>query len=217
MTNTARKAVLFGAHLTDTSPRCLHRRDPGSYSVPSLSSGALPSVFTTGEPNVVEGVEQGLLPPTYQPQKQQQQQQQQQWINENWAQHTGAASSTSAASPWEESFSAAHGEQGSPDVCQPDCRAHSEAFHDANMLLDKLDVAPKRMCLSWEKRKTDEVLSWLYKQATSDPLSSPRPDSPCGPAASSSQPTIHDAELLRICETPSPLTRQMSRVPGADS
>lgn len=189
----------------------LSRRDPGPYTIPNLSSGLLPSVFVGDEHVLVDGVHEALLPATSQllqqqqqqlqkqREQQQQQQQQRQRPREEWPQYAQATtSSTGWDDHWQGLSPAMIQRDGSPGGCQPDCGIHTEAFHDARVLLAKIIDFPGQYVQQWQPGRTDEVLLWLNQQASFEP-SSPS-GSLSGSASLPFQPTRQDAELLRICE-----------------
>lgn len=93
-------------------------------------------------------------------------------------------------------------------TCPPDCAAHSEAFHAAEVLLRKIVTFPARFTQQWQAEKTDEVLYWLDQQAFSNAANNG--------TGLPFQPTRQDAELLRICECHSDRTCALSLGEEAD-
>lgn len=91
-------------------------------------------------------------------------------------------------------------------ACGPSCTVHTEAFHESLVLLRRRNELPAQFIQRWQTGRTDEILSWLVQQQgtlTSPPSSVPGTDQAHLPIP----PTRLNAELLRVCESPSRLVR----------
>jgi hypothetical protein len=89
-------------------------------------------------------------------------------------------------------------------ICSLDCKVHTEAYHDALVLLDRRNQLPAQFVHGWQSNRTDEIMSWFSQQENmpSSPSPSPSPVRADGqlhldqPAL----PTRQDGEMLRVCQ-----------------
>lgn len=179
-----------------------HSEGAGSYPITNLPFGLLPSVFAGDEHVLIAGVAEALLP-AVQPQSQQQHQ----WPCTNWGDEEDSMVPTTWndywSGLWAASFERDVGSLQSVEsnVCQPECKMHSEACHSAATLMSKIIAFPANYVQQWRPEKTEEVLFWLNRQMAFDASS---PTSASRRLTLAFQPTRQDAELLRICECQDP-------------
>lgn len=100
--------------------------------------------------------------------------------------------------PWPVTMGTGKSDRTAEPACPPDCALHSQAAHDASMLLRKINAFPARYVELWQPDGTDDVLRWLHFQ---NPAASPSlPSQVDALAAPTAGPSREDAVLLRLCK-----------------
>lgn len=85
-----------------------------------------------------------------------------------------------------------------PTVCSFDCDVHTEAYHDALVLLNRRNQLPAQFIHGWQSTRTDEIVSWFVQQEhVSSPASLICAD---GQVHQPTLPTRQDGEMLRVCK-----------------
>lgn len=187
---------------SDSSTAWPNRRsDTETCHVLTTPSGLFPSAFLGDDLVPVEGVSQPLLPTCpsllYQ---------QQCWPSTGWPQFAETPTSpTGWGSHWQGLWSVSFGrddvdpcQQVESSICQADCMVHTEAFHAAAVLLNKIIGFPAQFVHQWRPERTDEIFFWLSQQVSFEPVSPLNLTH--GVPSLPFQPTRQDADLLRICE-----------------
>lgn len=83
-------------------------------------------------------------------------------------------------------------------VCSFDCEIHTEAYHDALVLLYKRNRLPAQFIQGWQPARTDEIMLWFVQQE--HVLSPPSLAYADGQLHQPTLPTRQDGEMLRVCK-----------------
>lgn len=151
-----------------------------------MSFGQLPPPFIEDELIHIEGVSRPLLPPK----------------SDARTQVRASASSPDSPSHWQAVWPTKLAPRETDPIaepaCPPDCTLHSQAAHDASIVLRKMNAFPARYMEQWQPDGTDDVLYWLQLQSPA--VSTPPPPSQVDAAEmSTTDPNVEDAVLLRLC------------------
>lgn len=164
----------------------------------------MPLPFSGDEHVVVDGVDQPLLPPitTFSLQ------------HESWSQAIIQSPiywpvgfdpqyqlqvPVSSTSPRKAFWAPVPPESGTilaANMCSFDCDVHTEAYHDALLLLKRRNDLPSQFMHGWQSARTDEIMSWFVQQEHVSSASS----LVCadGQAHQPALPTRQDGEMLRV-------------------
>lgn len=83
-------------------------------------------------------------------------------------------------------------------VCSFDCDVHTEAYHDAIVLLNRRNHLPSQFIHGWQSTRTDEIVSWFVQQDHASSSSSLVYTD--GQVHQPALPTRQDGEMLRVCK-----------------
>ncbi|KAI3398421.1 hypothetical protein diail_9241 [Diaporthe ilicicola] len=168
------------------------------------SPGLLPLPFTGDEHISLDGIDQSLLPPRREPPLQQVAwspvvQSPVYWSSMDFDArnrlHAPEALVSHRQSLWASTSQGAISPL-TPPVCGFDCATHTEAFHDALVLLNLRNELPARFIQRWQHSRTDEILTWLIQQEHIP--SSPLLTCADGRTNQLAAATRRDAEMLRV-------------------
>lgn len=83
-------------------------------------------------------------------------------------------------------------------VCSFDCEIHTEAYHDALVLLSRRNQLPAQFIQGWQPTRTDEIMLWFVQQEHAP--SSTSLVCADGQVHQPALPTRQDGEMLRVCK-----------------
>lgn len=189
--------------LTDKSRSGDGTRPPGQTLV---SSPSLPLPFSGDEHVALDGVDQPLLPPrtalsphhaSWSPAIQNPVY----WPSGGFDAQYQLQAPVSSNSPIQAIWAPASPEAGThlaATVCSFDCEVHTEAYHDALVLLNRRNHLPSQFIHGWQSTRTDEIMSWFVQQEYASSSSS-LVDAD-GQVHQPALPTRQDGEMLRVCK-----------------